>query len=183
MAVLGTAPRRVVHARRGGRGMGYHRGLVWKARRVGARARTGWDPVPHAAARLHAALVTQARAARHSWAQWSDRLRGSAEHARRAGGCTLDHYSRVAVWYQAITFLATRSIARHPLPARAIGPARVVAKIGEETRASTTAIGAGRDIAHRSWLRRKREGTSTPLRKVDGLATVEVCLGHGDSIR
>ncbi len=38
MAVLGTAPRRVVHARRGGRGMGYHRGLVWKARRVGARA-------------------------------------------------------------------------------------------------------------------------------------------------
>jgi hypothetical protein len=185
MAVLGTAPR-------GGwytpgeedegwdttEGLSGERG-VWER----ARERVG---IPYRMPRRvytlpwWRRLVLRVTRRRRGWTGYGPR---SAEHAGRDGGCTLDHYSRVGVWYQAIAFLATRSIARHPLPARAIGPARVVAKIGEETRASTTAIGAGRDIAHRSWLRRKREGTSTPLRKVDGLATVEVCLGHGDSIR
>jgi hypothetical protein len=133
MAVLGTAPR-------GGwytpgeedegwdttEGLSGERG-VWER----ARERVG---IPYRMPRRvytlpwWRRLVLRVTRRRRGWTGYGPR---SAEHAGRDGGCTLDHYSRVGVWYQAITFLATRSIARHPLP----GPSdRASACCGEDRR-------------------------------------------------
>jgi hypothetical protein len=162
MAVLGTAPR-------GGwytpgeedegwdttEGLSGERG-VWER----ARERVG---IPYRMPRRvytlpwWRRLVLRVTRGRRGWTGYGPEARST--RAAMAGARSITTRAWACGTRRSPSWRRVRSRVIH-FRARAIGPARVVAKIGEETRASTTAIGAGRDIAHRSWLRRKREGTS-----------------------